>query len=104
MRYKSVPKYLYWDLAPEEKITVITDLNKKMIIKNTWTETGYPNQNPVEALGVKSLKNTVKTIINRIGIEKNFGHGFPNMWLILTIFVLYQDLDRKIYIWYAMDV
>ena len=55
-----------------KKIKTIIDLNKKIIIKDIWTETGHPNQNFVEALGVKPLKNTVEAIMNRTGIEKKF--------------------------------
>ena len=76
--YKNIPECLYQDLA-SEKITVITDLNKKIIIKDIQIETKHPNQNFIKALGTKSLKTIIETIINRIGLKRNFGHEYTNM-------------------------
>ncbi len=37
------------------------------MIKDTWSEPGNPNQNPVEALWVKPLKEGTKTFMNQTG-------------------------------------
>ena len=50
MRYEGVPEGLHRDLAPEEKVEKIIDLNREMMVKDTFAEAGHPNQNPVEAL------------------------------------------------------
>ena len=60
MRYEGVPVELHRDAAPEEKIEKIIELNRKMRVKDTWSEPGHPNQNPAEALGVKPLKRVQK--------------------------------------------
>ena len=52
MRYEGVPEGLHRDLASEEKVDKSIDMNREMMVKDTWAEAGHPNQNPVEVLGV----------------------------------------------------
>ena len=67
MRYEGVPEGLHRDLAPEEKVEKIINLNREMMVKDTWAEPGHPNQNPAEALGVKPLKTGTEHLMNRTG-------------------------------------
>ena len=67
MRYEGVPEGLHRDLAPEEKVEKIIDLNRKMMVKDTWSEQGHSNQNTVKALGVKPLKTGTEQLMNRTG-------------------------------------
>ena len=67
MRYEGVPEGLHRDLAPEEKVEKIIDLNRQMMVRDTWSEQGHPNQNPAEALGVKPLKTGTEQLMNRTG-------------------------------------
>ena len=38
-----------------------------MIVKDTWSEAGIPEQNPVEQAGVRILKNAADVVIQRTG-------------------------------------
>ena len=38
-----------------------------MIVKDTWSEAGFPTQNPVEQGAVRILKNAADIIITRTG-------------------------------------
>ena len=67
MRYDGVSEGLQRDLAPEVKVEMIIDLIRKMMVKDTWSEQGHPNQNPTEALGVKPIKSGVEQLMNRTG-------------------------------------
>ena len=73
MRYEGVPETLHRDLAPEQKTDDIVNINRNMIVKDTWSEAGYPTQNPVEQGGVRILKSTADTIITRMG-------AIPGVW------------------------
>ena len=55
MRYEGVPQSLHQDLAPEQKTDEIIDLNRRMIVKDTWSEAGIPEQNALEQAGVRIL-------------------------------------------------
>ena len=44
-----------------------------MIVKDTWSEAGYPEQNPVEQGGVRILKSAAAEIIDRTGAN-------PRVW------------------------
>ena len=48
MRYEGVPEGLHRDMAPEEKVDKIIDLNRDMRVQDTFAEPGHPNQNPAE--------------------------------------------------------
>ena len=69
MRYEGVPEGLHRDLAPKEKIDKIIDLNRQMMVKDSWSEPGHPNENPAEALGVNPLKKGVEQLMNRTGAD-----------------------------------
>ena len=73
MRYEGVPECLHRDLAPEQQVQAIINLNRDMMVKDTFSERGSPNQNPAEALGVKPLKDGTQTIITRTGCP-------PEVW------------------------
>ena len=53
MRHEGVPQALHRDAAPEQKVEKIMEINRDMKVKDSWSEPGHPNQNPVEAIGVK---------------------------------------------------
>ena len=42
MRYEGVPDTLHRDMAPEQKTQDIIDINRRMIVKDTCAEPGYP--------------------------------------------------------------
>jgi hypothetical protein len=69
MRYEGAPEGLHRDMAPEEKVEKITNLNRDMMVKDTFAEPGHPNQNPAENLGVKPLKTGAEKIMNRTGAD-----------------------------------
>ena len=50
MRYEEIPEKLHRDLAPEQKVDDIIDINRTMRVRDTFSEAGNPNQNPAEAL------------------------------------------------------
>ena len=64
MRCEGVPQCLHRDLAPEEKAAKLIELNRQMMVKDTWSEAGHPNQNPVEAQGVNPLKPGATQLMN----------------------------------------
>ena len=70
MRYEGVPEGLHRDMAPEEKVDKIIDLNQNMKVRDTFAEPGHPNQNPAESLGVKVIKVGAEAIMNRTGAPK----------------------------------
>jgi len=67
MRYEGVPEGLHRDMAPEEKVESIIDLNRRMMVRDTYSEPDHPNQNPVESLAVKTIKTGGESILNRTG-------------------------------------
>jgi hypothetical protein len=71
MHYEGAPQSLHHDLSPEQKVDSIIDLNREMMVKDTWSEAGRPNENPAEALGVKPLKLGAEAIMNRTGAPSN---------------------------------
>ena len=54
--------------SPFEKII---DLNRDMMVRDSYSEAHHPNQNPAEALGVKPLKQGAEMIMNRTGAPPN---------------------------------
>jgi len=70
MRYEGVPEGLHSDLAPEQKVDKIISLNRDMMVKDTWSERGNPNQNPVEAQGINPLKKGAEQVMNRTGAKE----------------------------------
>ena len=67
MGCEGVPEALHRDAAPEQKVKKIMEINREMKVKDSWSEPGHPNQNPVEAIGVKPLKMGVQAIMDRTG-------------------------------------
>ena len=67
MRYEGIPEGLHIDLAPEQKVDEIIDINRTMGVRDTFSEAGKPNQNPVEAMGVKIVKKGAEGLMNRCG-------------------------------------
>mmetsp|Transcript_25367 Transcript_25367/g.25711 ORF Transcript_25367/g.25711 Transcript_25367/m.25711 type:complete len:91 (+) Transcript_25367:55-327(+) len=53
MRYEGVPETLHRDLAPEQKIEDIIQLNRDMRVRNICSEARHPNQNPVKQGGIR---------------------------------------------------
>ena len=39
-----------------------------MMVRDIWSKLGHPNQNPIEALGVKPLKSGAEQLMNRTGV------------------------------------
>ena len=64
MRYEGIPQGLHRDGASEEKAHSLIDLNREMMVKDTWSEPHRPNENHVEALGVSPLKRGVEAIMD----------------------------------------
>ena len=72
MRYEGVPECLHRDLAPEQKVDKIINLNRDMMVKDSYSEAGNPNQNPAELLGVKIIKQGAEVIMNKTGVEEKY--------------------------------
>ena len=64
---EGVPSGLHRDASPEQKCTIITDVNGNMMVKEKLSELGHPNENPAEALGVNPLKRGVQALMDRTG-------------------------------------
>ena len=73
MRYEGVPEGLHRDLAPEQKIDKIIQINRDMKVKDTWSEARHSNQNPTEQGGVRILKAGVDGLLDRTG-------ALPETW------------------------
>ena len=56
MREEGAPACLHRDCSHEQKVQEIVDLNRDMRVKDSYSEPGCPNQNPVENLGVRIIK------------------------------------------------
>ena len=67
MRYEGIPEGLHRDLAPEQKVDDIIDINRTMRVRDTFSEAGNPNQNSAEAMGVKIVKQDSEGQMNRCG-------------------------------------
>ena len=48
MQYEGALGNFHRDLAPEQKIEEIIQINRDMRVKDTWSEVRHPNQNPAE--------------------------------------------------------
>ena len=65
MRNEGVPERLHRDLAPEQKVDAIIDINRTMRVRDTFSEAGCPNQNQSEVMGVKFIKRGSEALMNR---------------------------------------
>ena len=52
---------------PEQKTDDIIDINRTMRVRDTFSEAGNPNQNPVEVIGVRIIKQGSEGLMNRCG-------------------------------------
>ena len=69
-REEGAPPVLHRDKAPEQAHEAIVELNRRMMVRDSFAEPGNPNQNPAEALGVKPLKEGIQLIMDRTGADK----------------------------------
>ena len=90
MRCEGVPQALHGDAAPEQKVEKIMEINMEMKVKDNWSEPGHPNQNPVEAIGMKPLKLGVQATM-----QMQCDNEPMNTQKTLTIIVLPLFLGRK---------
>lgn len=67
MQYEGVLEGLHRDLAPEQKIDKIIQINRDIRVKDTWSEAKDPNQNPVEQGGVRILIAGVDGLLDKTG-------------------------------------
>ena len=67
MRYEGVPSCLHRDLAPEQKSDSIQATNRKMMVRDSFSERGCPNQNPTESHGVRIIKMGAEGLRIRTG-------------------------------------
>ena len=67
MKNEGVSEGLYRDLAPEQKIDAIIDINRTMRVRDTFSEARCPNQNAAEPMGVKIIKQGSEGLMNRSG-------------------------------------
>ena len=72
MRYEGVPECLHHDLAPEQKVDDIINLNRDIQVRDSYSEAGYPNQNPAESLGVKVIKKGAEVMMDCTGIDEKY--------------------------------
>ena len=72
MWYESIPECLHRDLAPEQKSDKMTEINQNMMVKDSFSEAGNPNQNPAESLGVRVVKSGAETLMNRTGTPAQY--------------------------------
>ena len=49
MRYEGVPSCLHCDLEPKQKSDSFQETNRRMMVKDSFSEHGCPNQNPTES-------------------------------------------------------
>ena len=66
MRFEGVPECLHRDLAPEQKIDKIIQINRDMRVRDSWSEARHPNQNPAEQGGVR---------ISKAGVDGFYGQN-----------------------------
>jgi hypothetical protein len=67
IRDQGVPSGLHRDNASEQRSHIITQLNREYEVKESFSEAGYPNQNPVESNAIKWLKRAGERLMNHTG-------------------------------------
>ena len=67
MREEGAPACLHRDCSHEQNVQEIVDLNRDMRVKDSYSEPGCPNQNPVENLGVRIIKMAAEGLKIRTG-------------------------------------
>ena len=71
VQYEGISEGLHRDLAPEQKVDDIIDINRTMRVQDTFSEAGNPNQNPAEAMEVKITRQGAEGLMNRCGAPNN---------------------------------
>ena len=66
---------LHRDKAPEQAHEAFIEMNRCMMVKDSFSEPGNPNQNPAEALGVKPFKRAFKSSWTAQEQTREHGHG-----------------------------
>jgi hypothetical protein len=67
IRDQGVPSGLHRDNAPEQKSKIISQMNRDLEVKESFSEVGYPNQNPVESQAIKWIKRAGERLMNQTG-------------------------------------
>ena len=67
LRQHGIPHTLRRDNAKEENSTAVRDINRKFVVADEFTEPHSPWQNPAENSGVRIIKATADTLMNRTG-------------------------------------
>ena len=70
MRFEGAPDLLNRDLAPEQKDEDIIGLNRELLVKDSHSERGNPNQNPAESQAMKVIKEGTQTTLTCTGCPK----------------------------------
>ena len=71
MRYEGVPSCLHHDLASEQKSDSLKTTNRRMMVRDSFSEHGCPNQNPTESHGVRIIKMGAEGLKIRTGAPDN---------------------------------
>jgi hypothetical protein len=64
IRDQGVPSGLHRDNANEQRSGIVTQLNRDYEVKESLSEAGHPNQNPVESRAIKWLKRAGERLLN----------------------------------------
>ena len=67
IRDHGAPSALRRDNAKEEKSEQVTDIIRNFMIKDQYTESYHPQQNPVESSAIRYPKNHVKVLLDNTG-------------------------------------
>ena len=67
IRDQGVPSGVNRDNASEQKSKKITEMNREYEVKESFSETGNPNQNHVESQAIKWLKRAGERLLNHTG-------------------------------------
>ena len=71
IRKHGIPPVLHRDNAKAEMSEKVTEINRNLIIADTWTEPHSPWQNPAELNAVKFLKNQCQVLLDRTGAPED---------------------------------
>jgi hypothetical protein len=67
MKAEGVPSILQRDGAAEQRSQAFIQLNREMEVKDTFSEPGNPQQNPVESHAIRWLKKASQRLMNWVG-------------------------------------
>ena len=71
LRDQGIPHTLRRDNAKSQKSQVITEINRELIVADSFTEPHHPHQNPAEGGGVKYLKSRSEILMNQSGAPEH---------------------------------